>query len=96
MEVTGSAIGLQKAAMYIKEGENMNGIIEAMYISEWTSGERIETPCKVNTDTKEVFDITQSSCVPDGVCEAEYVEIDRQEFPVYLEDSAGDGEFWRD
>lgn len=74
----------------------MTGIIEAMYISEWTSGERIETPCKVNTDTKEVFDITQSSCAPDGVCEAEYVEIDGQEFEVYSEDIADDGEFWRD
>lgn len=73
----------------------MNGIVKAMYISEWTSGERIETPCKVNTDTKEVFDIVQSNCSPDGVCEAEYVEIGGQEFEVYSEDIAGDGEFWR-
>lgn len=41
----------------------MNGIIEAMYISEWTSGERVETPCKVNTDTREVFVILYNQTV---------------------------------
>lgn len=73
----------------------MQTIKNARYISIW-GDERIETACKVNTDTKKVFDIEQSNYTPDGVCEGEYVEIDGREFEVYSEDIAGDGEYWRD
>lgn len=73
----------------------MQTIKNARYISIWDD-ERIETACKVNTDTKEVFDIEQANYTPDGVCEGEYVEIDGREFEVYSEDIAGDGEYWRD
>ena len=68
-------------------------IIEARFISIW-NGERIETACKVNADTKQVFDIEQSNYMPDGICEGEYIEIDGQEYEVYSEDNAGDSEYW--
>lgn len=66
----------------------------ATYISIW-DGERIETACKVNTETKEVFDIEQSNYIPDGVCEGEYIEINGQEFEVFSENLVGDNEYWR-
>ncbi len=71
-----------------------NPIKYATYISIW-DGECIETACKVNSETKEVFDIEQSGYTPDGVCEGEYVEIDGQEFEVYPENLVGDNEYWR-
>lgn len=70
-------------------------IKEATYISIW-DGERIETSCKVNTDTREVFDIEQSNYTPDGICEGEYVEVDGKEYEVIVKCDAGDGEYWRD
>lgn len=69
-------------------------IKEAKYISVWDD-ERIETSCKVNTDTMEVYDIGQSNYTPDGVCEGEYVEIDGKEYEVFVYDDAGDNEYWR-
>lgn len=69
-------------------------IIEAKYISIW-DGERIETICKVDTVTNEVFDIEQSNYIPDGICEGEYVEIDGQEYEVVVHDDAEDGDYWR-
>lgn len=69
-------------------------IKEVKYISIW-DGDRIETFCKVNTDTKEVFDIEQSNYIPDGICEGEYVEIDEKEYEVIVYDDAEDGDYWR-
>lgn len=69
-------------------------IIAATYISIWDN-ERIETACKVNTDTKEVFDIEQSNYTPNGICEGELVEVYGQEYEVYQENIAGDNEYWR-
>ena len=70
-------------------------IKEAKYISIW-NGERIESTCRANTDTKEVFNIEQSNYTPDSFCEGEYVEIDGEEYEVFVKDDAGDGEYWRD
>lgn len=70
-------------------------IIEANYISIWND-ERIETTCKVNTDTKEVFDIELSSYIPGGICNGEYVEIDGEEYEVFIKDDAGYGDYWRE
>lgn len=68
-------------------------IKEAKFISIW-DGERIETACKVNTDTKQVFDIELSNYTPDGICEDEYIEIDGQEYEVYSKDIAVGNEYW--
>lgn len=69
-------------------------IKEAKYISIW-DGDRIETFCKVNTDTREVFDIEQSHYTPGGFCEGEYVEIDGKEHEVFVYGDEGDNEYWR-
>lgn len=63
------------------------------FISIW-DGEEIITECKIDTDTKEVFDIQLSKIVPDGICEGEFVELDNKRYEVYNEDQYGDGEYW--
>lgn len=68
-------------------------IKEARFISIW-DGECVETACKVNIDTKQVFDIEQSNYTPNGICGGEYVDIDGQEYEVYAEHIAGNDEYW--
>ena len=71
-------------------------IKDATFISLWNGEDEIETQCKVNMDTKEVFDITMSNYSPDGVCDGEYVEIDDERYPVFQKDEANEGEYWYD
>lgn len=68
-------------------------IKEAKFISIWNDGDRILTSCKVNTETREVFDIEQSNYTPDGVLDYECVEIDGQEYEVLPQDEANN-EYW--
>lgn len=83
-----------KITQFIKYERESPEIIEARYISIWDE-ERIETFCKVNTATKEVFDIEQSNYAPDGICEGEYVVIDGEEYEVVVYDDAENGDYWR-
>ena len=68
---------------------------EALFVSVWDGGVEIDTPCKVNLETKEVFDIVTSRYNGDHL-EKEYIEIDGKEFPVFqISDIADeDNEFW--
>ncbi len=84
--------GNKSKILFGMEGENKM-IKEARFISIW-DGEHIETACKVDTDTKEVFDIEQSDYTPEGICEGEYIVIDGREYEVFTEDNAGDNEYW--
>lgn len=70
---------------------------EALFISVWDGGVEIDTPCKVNLETKEVFDIVTSRYNGDNL-EKEYIEIDGEEFPVFhISDIVDeDNEFWYD
>ena len=70
---------------------------EALFISVWDGGVEIDTPCKVNLETKEVFDIVTSRYNGDHL-EKEYIEIDGEEFPVsQISDIVDeDNEFWYD
>lgn len=67
---------------------------QADFTSIWDGGVAVTTNCKVNMDTKEVFDIRVSEDVADivDVLDKEYITIDGEELPVSNEDT-GDG-YW--
>ena len=56
-------------------------IINATFVSVWDGGTAIETECKINTITREVFDIISVEADVD-VLERQYVIIDGQEYDV--------------
>ena len=61
-------------------------IIDGTFTSVWSNEGEVETRCKVNTETKEVFDIEQASGDIDyGILEYEYVTLstDGKNYPVY-------------
>jgi len=59
-------------------------IKDATFISVWDGGFEVETSCKVNMDTLEVFDIEKSDVDTDAleVLDYEYVIVDYVEFDV--------------
>lgn len=60
-------------------------IKNAIYISVWDGGYEVTTNCKVDTETKEIFDIEMAVGVEDFVEELdyEYITIDGENYPVY-------------
>lgn len=70
-------------------------IKDAVFVSVWDGCIEIETPCRVNTETKEVFDIVQAR-YNGNILEKEYIEIDDEAYPVYRSDSfeISDEDFW--
>ena len=68
----------------------------ATFTSVWDGGYEITTNCKVNTETKEVFDIETSEGTADMVNELddEYVTIDGVDHSV--SDNAEETEYWYD
>lgn len=71
-------------------------IINATFVSVWDGGTAIETECKINTITREVFDIISVEADVD-VLERQYVIIDGQEYDVVCVDGAdevGESEYW--
>lgn len=71
-------------------------IKSATFTSVWDGGYEITTNCKVNTETKEVFDIEPSIGTEDLVNEldCEYVTIDEEDFPVSSDNE--ETEYWYD
>ena len=65
----------------------MDCIVPATFVSIWDDGYRIESSCKVNTITKEVFDIEIVTDDPNieslVILVEERVRINGKEFPVY-------------
>lgn len=57
-----------------------------MYLAYWGSGMYFCSPCKVNTKTKQVFDIGIAGCSDECTVVTETVEIDEKEVPVVLVD----------
>lgn len=57
-------------------------VVEAAFTSVWDNT-AVTTPCKVNLQTKEVFDIELSTVELVGSCEREFVTIGGKEFPVH-------------
>ena len=53
-----------------------NSVVNATFISVWDGGTEIASPCKVNTETKEIFDIEKVDTVCDvNVLDGEYIKI---------------------
>lgn len=67
---------------------------DAIFVSYWNNGV-IQTPCKVNTDTREVFDISVVDFDGD-ILEKEYIILDGKEYPVFQYSDIVDekNEFW--
>lgn len=68
-------------------------IKDATFTSVWDGGVKISTNCKVNIDTKEVFDIEISDVCGVEDLDIEYVTIDGVDHPV---SSDGSTEYWYD
>lgn len=76
-------------------------IVSATFVSVWDGGAtRIETACKVNIDTREVFDIEKTDVSTNGLDILDYEEvlIDGKSYPVCRADSDDEewkeGDFW--
>ena len=76
----------------------MNRIINAEFVSEWDGGVRALSSCKVNLDTKEVFDIEMCDNVDADsleVLDREFIIIDGEEYQVFQAcDADKDNEYW--
>ena len=71
----------------------------ATFISYWNNGEyAVESTCKVDTVTKEVFDIVPGDC--EDFIEAldhldrEVIILDGKEIEVFNEDKKESGDYW--
>lgn len=74
-------------------------ICEASFVSVWDGGTIVETPCKVNMTTHEVFEIVSSESSADqvNVLDREFIVVDGNEYPVFPHDEAEEykfGAFW--
>lgn len=68
-------------------------IKEATFTSVWDGGIEITTNCKVNLETKEVFDIEKVDVDGLEILEEEYVTIDGKQHSV-SNDKNGETEYW--
>lgn len=68
-------------------------IKNAEYTSVWDGGVGITAPCKVNMDTKEVFDIEMVDVEGLDVLEEEYVTINDKRYSV-SRSGEDDTEYW--
>ncbi len=66
-------------------------IKNATFTSVWDGSYEVTTNCKVNTETKEVFDIEKVDIDAD-VLEYEYVTLDGNEYSVSNDNE--DTDFW--
>lgn len=60
-------------------------IKDATFVSVWADGFEVETDCKVNTDTNEVFDIEMVDVngLDLEILDMEYIIIDGNNYNVY-------------
>ena len=70
-------------------------IKEAIFESYWDGGICVSSSCKVNMETKEVFDVEVVDNV-EGLetLDNESVVIDDVQHPVFRSDEAGPDDFW--
>lgn len=74
-------------------------IKDAIYTSVWDGGYCVTTSCRVNMETKEVFDIEVSEETADFVnnLDEEFVTIDGEKYPVSRGGAGEDcEEYWYD
>lgn len=72
-------------------------IKNATFTSVWNGGYEVTTNCKVDMETREVFDIEVNDS--DNIeklneLDREYITIDGEEFGVFSVDEVEDGNFW--
>jgi len=78
--------------------DKMGNIISAIFTSVW-DGESsvVSAPCKVDMDTKRVFDIQMVDAPGVETLDKEYIETeDGRRFPVRQKNDAGPDDFWYD
>ena len=73
---------------------NGKDIQEALFLSKYSDGSEIITPCKVNHKTKEITDIVASSSTPSGHLVEECLLIGSDEYPACSEDDREDDEYY--
>jgi len=71
-------------------------IKNATFTSVWDGGYEVTTNCKVNTETREVFDIEVADLDGFELLEKEYITVDSEEYLVFqISDiTEEDNEFW--
>lgn len=67
---------------YNCKGGGTANVIDAAFTSVWENA-TVTTPCKVNRQTKEVFDIELSPVEISGTCEREFITLGGIDFPVH-------------
>lgn len=84
---------------YCGEGNTIKDmtIKNATFTSIWNGGYEVTTNCKVDMETREVFDIEVNDS--DNIeklneLNCEYITIDGEEFDVFSVDEVEDGNFW--
>ena len=70
-------------------------IKNATFTSVWDGGYEVTTDCKVDMETRMVFDIELIE-VDESLehLDREYITIDGEEFDVFSVDEVEDGNFW--
>ena len=70
-------------------------IKNATFTSVWDGGYEVTTNCKVDMETRKVFDIELIE-VDESLehLDREYITIDGEEFDVFSVDEVEDGNFW--
>lgn len=66
-------------------------IKNATFTSVWDGGYEITTNCKVNTETKEVFDVEKVDIDNVDILDYEYITINGEDYSV---SSNEDTEYW--
>lgn len=71
-------------------------IVSGFYVSVWDDSIKLTTPCKINFDTREVFDIEQVDIEGIDVLTDEYLlDSDQKYFAqVYQKDEAEENDYW--
>ena len=70
-------------------------IKNATFTSVWDGGYEVTTDCKVDMETREVFEIAMSEVNESlEILEREYITVDGEEFDVFSVDEVEDGNFW--
>ena len=71
-----------------------NGIVDATFTSVWDFNVAVETKCKVNLKTKEVFDIEKVGVYGVTALTGEKITFNGKSYPVCHQDEATEEDFW--
>lgn len=71
-------------------------IVDAIFESIWDDGLSVQTSCKVNIDTKEVFNIEKVNIEGLEILMDESVIINDIAYAVHQKDEMVKGEYWYD